>query len=136
MVNMYEDAGRVGREAMNSALKSVSVLSAGIQQIASETSAFTRRSYEQQTTLLARLMRARTMDTTLEVQNEFAKSAYQNWVSQATKLGEIYADMAREAFKPFEQAALGAYGRGAERAHEAGQAAGTASRAVEKQTAP
>ena len=134
-MKMYEDADRVGREAMNSALKSGSVLTAGIRQIASETSDFTRRSCEQQTTLLARLMQARSMDTTLEVQSDVAKSAYQNWVSQATKLGEIYADMAREACKPFEQSAFGAFGGRAEQAHKAGQAAAKAAGAIEKQPA-
>lgn len=134
-MHIHEDAGRTGREAVNSALKSVAVLSAGFQQIASETSDYARRTREQQAALLARLMQARSIDTTLEIQNAFAKSAYQDWVSQATKLGEIYADMAREACKPFDRSALGAFGRGAEPARTARHAAGRTAGAIGKSPA-
>jgi hypothetical protein len=36
------------------------------------------------------------------VQTDYAKSSYESFVAEATKLGELYADLAREAYKPFE----------------------------------
>ena len=30
------------------------------------------------------------------------KTAYEGFVTEATKLGELYADIAKEAYKPFE----------------------------------
>jgi hypothetical protein len=30
-----------------------------------------------------------------------ARAAYDNYVSEVTKLGELYSDLAREAFKPY-----------------------------------
>ena len=38
----------------------------------------------------------------MEVQTEYAKSAYEGLVAQATKMGELYTDLAKEAYKPFE----------------------------------
>jgi hypothetical protein len=32
------------------------------------------------------------------VQTEYAKAAYESYVSEVTKLGELYSDLAREAF--------------------------------------
>jgi hypothetical protein len=36
------------------------------------------------------------------VQTEFAKTAYEGFVAKANKIGELYADLAKEAYKPFE----------------------------------
>jgi hypothetical protein len=36
------------------------------------------------------------------VQTEYAKAAYESYVSEVTKLGELYADLAKEAFKPYQ----------------------------------
>jgi len=30
------------------------------------------------------------------------KSTYEGFVAEATKLGELYADLAKESYKPFE----------------------------------
>ena len=33
---------------------------------------------------------------------EYLKSSYEDFVAESTKLGELYADLAKEAYKPFE----------------------------------
>jgi hypothetical protein len=38
----------------------------------------------------------------IEVQSEYAKAAYEGCVSEVTKLGELYADLAKETFKPYQ----------------------------------
>jgi len=35
------------------------------------------------------------------VQSEYLKSSYEEFVAQSTKLGELYAGLAKEAYKPF-----------------------------------
>jgi hypothetical protein len=36
------------------------------------------------------------------VQSEFFKSAYEGFVAEATKLGDMYSDLAKETYKPVE----------------------------------
>jgi hypothetical protein len=36
------------------------------------------------------------------VQTEYAKGAYEDYVSEVTKLSQLYSDLAREAFKPYQ----------------------------------
>ncbi|UIJ73781.1 phasin family protein [Aurantimonas sp. HBX-1] len=129
-MTIYEEATRTSKNALDGTLQSFAVVAKGLQQIASETSEFGKRSYEHQMTMLEQLLQARSVDKSLELQNDFAKSIYQSWVSQATKLSEIYADMAREAYKPLEQAALGTYGRGVEYTRETSQATVKAAKAA------
>jgi hypothetical protein len=39
------------------------------------------------------------------VQSEYAKAAYESYVSEVTKLGELDSDLAKEAFKPYQSLA-------------------------------
>jgi hypothetical protein len=38
----------------------------------------------------------------IEVQSEYAKSAFEDYSAQVTKLGQLYAELTKDAFKPFE----------------------------------
>jgi hypothetical protein len=38
------------------------------------------------------------------IQTEYAKTAYADFVAQATKMGELHSNLAKAAFKPAEQA--------------------------------
>ncbi len=98
----YEDANQISKEAADNAMKSFSAVAKGFQQIATETSDFTKRSYENSAQMFEKLVQARSVEKVIELQNEYASSAYQAWIAQATRIGEIYADIAKETYKPLE----------------------------------
>ncbi len=102
-MNTYADAGQAGKEAMDTFIKSVSTMTKGFQQIAAENGDFTKRSFENSTKLLEELAQTRTPDKAIEIQTAYLKSSYEAWMTQASKIGEIYTNIARETFKPFEQ---------------------------------
>jgi phasin family protein len=79
-------------------------VSKGAQAIAAEATDYSRKSLENGSAALEKLFAARSLDKAVEVQTDFARSAYESFVAEATKLTELYADMARDAFKPFESA--------------------------------
>jgi len=41
-------------------------------------------------------------DVDVQVQTEYAKTSYEGFVAKASKIGELYADLAKESYKPFE----------------------------------
>ena len=51
---------------------------------------------------LEKLFGAKTLETAIEVQSNYVKIAYEGFVAEATKLGELYTDLAKETYKPFE----------------------------------
>jgi hypothetical protein len=51
------------------------------------------------------LLRAKSFEQVIEVQSQYAKSAYEAYVAEWTKLREMYAGLTRNAPKPVEQAA-------------------------------
>ncbi len=51
-----------------------------------------------------KLLGAKSFETVIQIQTEYAKSAYADFVAQATKMGELHSNLAKAAFKPAEQA--------------------------------
>ena len=41
----------------------------------------------------------------IEIQSQYAKKAYDAYLAELSKLGEMYAGLTRNAYKPVEQAA-------------------------------
>jgi hypothetical protein len=48
------------------------------------------------------LLGVKSLDKAIEVQSEYAKAAYEGYVAHATRLGELYVKLAKEAFKPYQ----------------------------------
>jgi len=48
----------------------------------------------------------KSLDKAIEVQSEYAKTAYEDYTAQVTKLGQLYSELAKEAFRPYEGLAL------------------------------
>jgi hypothetical protein len=102
MTNQFENFQQVGKENMDAAIKSFGAVSKSAQSIAVEASDFAKKSFEQGTAALEKLVGAKTLDKAIEVQTDYMKSAYEGIVAQATKMGELYANLAKEAYKPVE----------------------------------
>lgn len=102
MVKNFEDLQQVSKENIDIALKSMGALSKGAQAIAVEVADYSKKSFEDSTAALEKLFGVKTVEKAIEVQTEYAKSAYEGFVAKASKIGEMYADLAKESYKPFE----------------------------------
>ncbi len=102
MVKNLEDLQQVGKDNVEVALKSFGALSKGAQAIAVEVADYQKKAFEDGTAALEKLFGVKSLDKAIEVQTEFAKTAYEGFVSKANKIGELYVDLAKETYKPFE----------------------------------
>jgi len=102
MVKNFEDLQQVGKENMDSAMKSWGAVSKASQAIAVEVADYSKKAFEDGTAALEKLFGVKSLDKAIEVQTEFAKTAYEGFVAEASKIGELYADLAKETYKPFE----------------------------------
>ncbi len=98
----FEDASKAGKEFMDTGLKSFASLSKNVQAISVEATEYSKKAFETGTATIEKLMSAKSLDKAFEVQTDYAKQAYEGFVAQATKMGELYAEMAKDAYKPFE----------------------------------
>jgi hypothetical protein len=102
MVKNLEDLQQVGKENVDIAMKSIGVLSKSAQAIAVEVTDYQKKSFEDGTAALEKLFGVKSFEKAIEVQTEFAKTAYEGFVAKASKIGELYADLAKETYKPLE----------------------------------
>ena len=102
MVKNFEDLQQVSKENVDIAMKSMGVLSKGGQAIAVEVADYSKKAFEDGTAALEKLFGVKSFEKAIEVQTEYAKTAYEGFVAKASKIGELYADLAKETYKPFE----------------------------------
>lgn len=102
MLKNLEDLQKLSKDGVEAGIESFAAASKGAQTIAVEFADYARKSFEQSAAAAEKLLGARTLDRAIEVQTEFAKVAYEGFIAQATKLGEIYVDTAKAAYKPME----------------------------------
>jgi len=93
---------KFGKDGMDMAMASFGAWTKNAQAIATELADYSKKSMEGSAAALEKLMSAKTIDKAMEVQNEYLRSSYEDFVAQSAKLGELYAELAKEAYKPFE----------------------------------
>ena len=67
---------------------------------------FAKSSFEASKAYFEKLAGVKSPDKFFEVTTEYAKSAQQTFVAEATKIGGLYKAFAEEAFKPFTSSFL------------------------------
>lgn len=104
MTTSFEDFQKLGRENVDAALKSFGSVSKGFQAIAVEVADYSKKTFEDNTALVEKMLGAKTIDKAIEVQSAFVKSSFETYLERVTKIGELYADLAKETYKPVETA--------------------------------
>ena len=102
MTKKFEDAGRYGTEFLDSGLASLTAVTRDAQAISSEASDYAKTVFETGAAAVQKLMSAKSIEKVVEIQTAYAKQAYEGFVAEATRISELYADMAKDAYKPFE----------------------------------
>ncbi len=80
---------------------------AGFSAIAQAYGEYTRKSWLNGRFLVERLIAVRSFDEAVEIQGEFAKQAYTNFIVQSQKISMLYGAWAQQFFRPFEKFAAG-----------------------------
>ena len=102
MLKNFEDFQKVGKDNVDVALKQFGTVSKGWQAIATEVADYSKKSFEHGTATLESLLGAKSLEKAIEIQTDYVKTAYEGFVAQSSKLGELYTDLAKETYKPLE----------------------------------
>ena len=102
MMFKVEDIQNYGKEQIETVVASATSVQHGLQAIASAYGDYTKKSFEDTKSYVEKLSGVKSLDKALEVQSEYARSAYETFVSESQKLAGLYGDLAKTAFKPVE----------------------------------
>jgi phasin family protein len=97
-----EDFQNYGRQQFESIVASANGLQSGLSAIASAYGDYTRKSYEDTRSFVERFSGVKSLDTALEVQSDYAKTTYETFVAESRNIASLYADLAKQIFKPVE----------------------------------
>ena len=98
-----EDIQKFGQQNVDTAMKVFGEWNKGWQAIAAEMTDYSKRSFEEGTATFEKLLTSKSMEQALEIQSGYARRAYDGYMHQMTKIGGMYAELAKEAFKPVEK---------------------------------
>lgn len=104
MTNAFEDIQKTAKDNMDAAVKAFGAYTKNAQALTTEAADYAKKAYEANAAHLEKLFGVKTLDKAIELNTEFAKSAYEGFVAQSTKMSNLYADFAKEAMKPVEAA--------------------------------
>lgn len=95
-----EDMQKFG--SIETATMAAGAWSKAAQSIAVEFVDYTRKSAESSAAAWEKLLGAKSLESAVEVQTDYLRSSYENFVAQAVKFGQIYTDLVRQAYRPLE----------------------------------
>ena len=102
IMKSFEEMQKLGKDNAEATMKSMGALSKSVQAIAVEMADYSKKAFEDGAVASEKLFGAKSIEKAVEVQSDYFKTAYEGFVSQTAKLGELYSDLAQEAYKPFE----------------------------------
>ncbi|MDR3494300.1 MAG: phasin family protein [Ancalomicrobiaceae bacterium] len=97
-----EEIQKTAQENIETSIKSFSELTKGVQAISVEVADYSKKSFEQGSAALEKLIGVKSLDKAIEVQTEYLKAAYEGYVAEVNKVGELYVDLAKQMYKPYE----------------------------------
>jgi hypothetical protein len=89
----------IGKEQLKSATTSPTFLTTGFQAITAETIEYSKKSLENGSAFVEKLLGAKSCQSAIHVRSEYAKTSYAALVAYLTKIGELNTKLAKEAFK-------------------------------------
>ena len=103
MQKMVDDFQKIGTDNYEAMSRSYGELNKGSQAIFARWVEFSKRSFDDATRTWEKLIAVKSFDQAFEIQANYVKNAYENWMAEISKIGERYSSTARDAYKPVEK---------------------------------
>ena len=100
MTKGIENAASFGQESVEAVVTSSKISTKAAESLSAEIAAYSKKSYEDSMAAAKELTTCKSVSEFVEKQTEFGKISIEGFVAEATKLNEMYAAAAKEAFAP------------------------------------
>lgn len=100
----FEDFQKFSKDQLDSVNAVAASVAKGLQEIAAESSDYSNKAFASSSATVEKLFGAKSVETAVQIQTDYAKSIYEGFIAQTNKINEIYVKLATEAFRPVESA--------------------------------
>ncbi len=98
----FDEFQKFGKESLDASMKAFGAASKSAQAIAVEAVDYSKKAFEDGSSTMEKLFGAKSVEKAVEIQQDYLKSAYEGFVAQSSKMSELYVDLAKQAYKPYE----------------------------------
>lgn len=89
-----------GKDTIDAYTKSATAATKGAESLQSELYSYSKRSVDESISTVKALLSTKSVHEVLELQTSFAKTAFDAYVTEVTKVSEILLSTAKESFEP------------------------------------
>jgi phasin family protein len=101
-VKGYDQFLGFGKETFEAYVKAANVAGKGAETLHNEIFSYSKQSLEDTIAATKALMGTKSVHEAFELQSDFAKTQFDGYVAQMTKLGEIVASTTKDSFAPIQ----------------------------------
>lgn len=101
-VKGYDQVLGFGKETVEAYLKAANVAGKGVEILQNEMYSFSKQSVEETLAVTRAVLGAKSVHEAIEIQSDFAKSAFDTYVGQINRMNEIMLSTTKEAFEPIQ----------------------------------
>ncbi len=98
----YDSVLGYGKETAEAVMQSATVAGKGVESINSEIYSYSKQSIEDTVAATKAVMGSKSVHEAFEFQTDFAKSAFEAYVAELSKLSELTTAAAKDSFAPFK----------------------------------
>jgi phasin family protein len=91
-----------GKDTAEAVIKSATVAGKGVETLSNEVYSYSRQSLEESITATRAVMSSKSLHEAFEYQSDFARSAFEAYVGELTKFGELFTATAKDSFAPLQ----------------------------------
>jgi phasin family protein len=100
MSKNFEEIVKLNRQTVEAMVVAGTAATKGIETLSAENLAFAKARFDETVGNAKAMFGARTLQEVVELQTDISRSAFDAFMSQTTKVGEMAAKLAQEAFAP------------------------------------
>lgn len=101
-VKGYDKFLGLGKDNLEAVVAAATVAGKGAETLHNEFYAYSKQSIEDSVAATKAVLASKSAHEAFELQTDFAKTAFDQYVSQVTKMNEIFAATAKDAFSPLQ----------------------------------
>lgn len=96
----FDQFATLNKSAVDAWVKSANAASKGFEQISSEVFSYSKQSMEDAVSAAKAAFSSRSVQEFIEINTDFAKTAFDTYVGRVTRLGDLATTTAKDAFEP------------------------------------
>jgi hypothetical protein len=95
---------KLGSDGFDATVRSYGEVNRGLQALTARLTDNAKEAFEDATRTFQQLAGAKSLEQAVEIQTQYVKRAYDTFVAEAPKVGELYWTVVQGAYAPFERA--------------------------------